>query len=73
MELQDKILNLLNENNSELKELYSSLESLRYANDYGYSDEDEDIRWTEDKIELIENKFKKVNLQLINSLIELNK
>ena len=73
MVLQDEILNLLNENNSELKELYSSLESLRYANDYGYSDEDESIRWTEDKIESLENKFKKEKLQLISSLIELNK
>ena len=93
MELQDKILNLLNENNLELwgtkehlSHLYHELDVLSLKNQWCpefeknfHSSQIEmvkisvEIHQVELDIELMENKFKKEKLQLINSLIELNK
>ena len=82
MELQDKILNLLNENNLELwgtkehlSHLYHELDTFRIKHTFCPSMVGMmlEIHQVEKDIELMENKFKKEKLQLINSLIELNK
>jgi hypothetical protein len=82
MELQDKILNLLNENNLELwgtkehlSHLYHELDVLALKNQWcpEMVKISVEIHQVELDIELMENKFKKEKLQLINSLIELNK
>ena len=71
MDLRDKILKLLYSNHSELKELYYSLDNLRYAYDYGYTNDDEEAWGIEDKIASIENRIKEQSLDSIDELIKL--